>query len=134
MRNLEARQRLDQQRKVMYRVLGRITGVEVFALGALSVLSGAAGLDFWGRFFTGRWFHVNDAVVGAAMLVLGWVLLRLTRLDPAVRWRSIRDWRRKHWISLGLNVTGLLFIVALIETRPLLIAWSAWIYYGLLSA
>jgi hypothetical protein len=135
MRDLEARARQDQQTKEMLRVFGRMTGVLIFALGAVSVLSGVTGHDFYTRFFTRRWFTVHDAAVGAAFLALGGALLWLTWPDPATRgWRSIRDWGRQHWISVALTVVGFLCGYALILFRPLLVVWSYWGYYGLLTA
>jgi hypothetical protein len=64
MSNLRARE--DFRRA--FNVQARIIGFPLVALGLLSIVSGALGLDFWNRFFTGGAFGLNDLVPGVVLL------------------------------------------------------------------
>ncbi len=72
-----------QQRRGLWEIW-RLTGIELIAVGAVSILHGMLGyFSFWGRMM-----HVgdglNDAVPGAAFLLIGAWLVRLKRPpDPA---------------------------------------------------
>jgi hypothetical protein len=78
MSNLQAQEDFRRALKVQ----ARIIGFPLVALGLLSVLSGALGLDFWNRFFTGGALGLNDLVPGVVLLGIGLVLLRVSGGAP----------------------------------------------------
>lgn len=111
-------------------VLLRLTCFPITACGALSILSGALGHDFWNHFYFHGRLGLNDLVPGIVLLVIGLVLLRVSGGAPLIdQVLSIRDWGADRWINFALVSILWLLGMAVAVSGPLL-PW--WLHYGLL--
>jgi len=108
---------------------GRMSGLLLVGLGAVSLVSGATGHDALSHLYRHGAVSFNDAIPGAVFLAIGLFFVRVAGGAPLLdQVRAMRDWGTRQWISVALVTLGVLAGLAVAASNPLL---SPWMRYSL---